>query len=199
MTQHVTESSDTHSSSRVKQHNSISRTKKAAAKLHVWIPAASSSGLRLLGRFFVTGQNEFKNSRRTASAIACCSMGEGGRGERGGRGLRNLGVHARSLPPPDTTYPAARRTAAPNVTTEGVSGNGCRLAASHISTQKRLLPSLLSFQRGVYVRALGLAKAVATWPGSAATRIAMSRDPVRRSWTTGGSPIADSWARPASR
>ena len=91
VTQHLTESSEMHSSSRVRQHNSTSRSKKAAAKLHAWIPAAGSSGLRLVGCFFVTDQNEVKISgrisppfpagrklrwtARTASVIASCSMG----------------------------------------------------------------------------------------------------------------------------
>ena len=84
-------------------------------------------------------------------------------------------------------YPAARRISAPNVTAEGVSGNGCRLAASHISTQKRLLPSLPSFEGGVYMSAL-----IETGQSSgdlAGIRRNPHRHvprPVRGSWTTGG-------------
>ena len=200
--QHLTESSEMHFSSRVRQHNSTSRSKKAAAKVHAWIPAASSSGLRLVGCFFVTDKSEFKIScrispafpagpklrwtARAASAIACCSMEEEGGGGGASKPRRSCSILASTRNNLVDLYPATQRTAAPNVTMEGVSGNGCRLAASHISTKKRLLPSLLSLERGVYMSALRLAKAVSTWPGSAASLIAMSREPVRGSWTTGG-------------
>ena len=65
---------------------------------------------------------------RAASVIARCSMGVTSKPWRSCSILDSTKYNLADL------YPAAWRTAAPDVTTEGVSGNGCRLAASHIST-----------------------------------------------------------------
>ena len=67
VTKHLTESTETHSSLKGRQHNSTSRSKKAAVKLHASIPGANSSGL--VRCFFVTEQNEFKISSRISPAF----------------------------------------------------------------------------------------------------------------------------------
>ena len=108
-----------------RQHNSTSRNKKAAAKLHAWIPAAGSSGLRLVGCFFLADQNESKTSGRISLAfpaspktldgqyrIRDCVLQQGKRGE-GGEGTskpwRSCSILASARYNLADLYPAARK------------------------------------------------------------------------------------------